>query len=156
MITLPKALHDSMEGASKPCSVAVTFGLYGMRLSITGLPRSSAMSWSASSLLSFTPFSSTYSIMRPSWLPECRDTLFKWSSSASINSCRGHCLAAGTIFERSSCDGACSDSATRTSGCSRVSFFSAGATPTVDTVTPFFRKAKWKGSHKCVTAAETL
>jgi hypothetical protein len=34
-------------------------------------------------------------------------------------------------------------------------FRSAGATPTVDTVTPFFRKAKLKGSHKRVTAADT-
>ena len=94
--------------------------------------------------------------MRPSCEPECRDTEDKWSSSASINSCRGHCLAAGTILALNSWDGACNDSATRTSGCSLVNFLRAGATPTVDTVTPFFLNAKWKGSHNDVTACDTL
>ena len=94
--------------------------------------------------------------MRPSWLPEWRFTLIKWSSNASISSCSGHCFAAGTILALSSWDGACNDKATRTSGCSLVNFLRAGATPTVDTVTPFFLNAKWKGSHNDVTASDTL
>mmetsp|Transcript_57463 Transcript_57463/g.159953 ORF Transcript_57463/g.159953 Transcript_57463/m.159953 type:complete len:209 (+) Transcript_57463:318-944(+) len=117
-----------------------------MRLTITGRSTTRSRSWHAQSGLSLTPSKRTYDTMTmPLRLPS-PVIAAAYSSTTSINASILKVLAIGTICSRSSCVGACSDTASLILGSSSISLRMLWMIPTVETVMPLGAKPKRNGS----------